>query len=207
MTVVFRPPGFSAAPPKPSYTPSMATTPSQAASRPADPTPPPNPLAGNFDSRANPWAIPGQAPQTGPVGNTDPNAGINYVPGQNGYAGQYQVGDVANPYQAGLQAGMGDISNLQGAIPGMQQQAGQNMWGAMQGMSNYQQSVTGPGNYPTYPNAAGAGTNSFGGGPGTTPISPMGGLGDSGGGSDPSSSDTAHGFNPWSLTGEAMSRR
>lgn len=63
--------------------------------------------------------------------------------------------------------------------------------------TNYQNSTAA---YPSYPNVAGAGSQTAGQAPA------MQGSGDQGAGYDMTADDTSHGFNPWSLQGEAMTR-
>jgi len=156
----------------------------------------------NYDpSSFNPWAIP--ANQTGGqygfgtqqpgLGNTDPNAGITQLQMSGGYQGGYQVGQATNPYAAQLQWGQnqaaGYANQYTSQAPGMVNNINQ----SMQGLNNYAASSS----YPSYPNAAGAGNQQAGG------MSPMSTQ------QQPTTdtSNGAYGMNPWSLTGEAMTRK
>lgn len=107
-----------------------------------------------------------------------------------------------NPYASGIMSMEGqassDAGNYTQQMPGMQQSLNQGMQGAQQ----FEQSTSA---YPSYPNIAGAGSQQAGIPQINTP--PMSGAGGKGAaGSNMQATDTSHGFNPWSLQGEAMTR-
>ena len=126
-------------------------------------------------------------------GYTDPGTGITQQQGQNGYQGGYQVSNVQDPYAAQIQWGQnqaaGQAQNYTQQLPGMQQGLQQQQ----AGMQQYQNSVT---PYPSYPNAAGAGLQNAG----AQQSNPSMGSGGA-------QSTGAYGLTPWSLTGEALTRK
>jgi hypothetical protein len=117
--------------------------------------------------------------------------------------GASQTAGSQNPYAAG-------ISSIQNQATGYansySQQAPQMQAGINQGQQGMQQFSQNSSAYPSYPNIAGAGSQTAGVAiPQYTPPKMMG-SGDNGAGSQMTTTDTSHGFNPWSLTGEAMTR-
>lgn len=122
-------------------------------------------------------------------------APINTTPtyAANGMMGTFQVPNYQNPYTdlIGQAQGMiGQDSNL--AMSGINRAQGNISQLAMQGN-----------NYPTYPNGAGVGNQMVGVSAGSAPQVPGTGFGTN---SNSTPNETSHGFNPWSLTGEALSR-
>jgi hypothetical protein len=116
---------------------------------------------------------------------------LNYTPGQNGYEGSYSLGSpVQNPYQASIQQGeqqmQGYENNYNTQMPGMTQQLGQ----MNQAGQNY---ATQSSAYPSYPNSAGAGSQTAG-----QPEQQQANINPTTGGT--------YGLTPWSLVGEANTR-
>ena len=165
--------------------------------------------AQNYDpSTFNPWAMPSSSPassqygfgsQMPGIGNTDPNAGITQFSGVNGYQGGYNIQPATDPYAAQIQWGEnqagGYASQATAQLPGMMNGLDQ----SQQGLNQYAASS----GYPSYPNAAGAGNQMAGASqPAAQPMNTT----NMAGSSDPSTGG-AYGMNPWSLTGEAMTRK
>ena len=137
--------------------------------------------------------------------NYDPSAGISQLSMSGGYQGGYQIGQATDPFAAGItqdeNLASSYANNYNSQLPQMQQ----NLQAAGQNLQNYQSSVASPSSYPSYQNGAGAGSQMAG--VPQTAVSPMMGSGDAGAGTSLSTSDTSTGFNPWSLQGEAMTRK
>lgn len=108
-----------------------------------------------------------------------------------------------NPYASQIQGQESQYTNqasqYSAQLPQMQQQMAQ----GQQGVNNFQSNSS---SYPSYPNSAGAGSQTAGQAIPQVAAPSMQGSGDAGVGTDMTAADTSHGFNPWSLQGEAMTR-
>ncbi len=121
------------------------------------------------------------------AGTTDPTSGSS-----DPYASQISSGE---------QQAVGYAGQYNAAAPGLQNNINQ----GMQQAGQYQQSTAA---YPSYPNIAGAGSQTAGISAVPQMQAPMmAGSGSGGVGASDATADTSHGFNPWSLTGEAMTRK
>lgn len=117
--------------------------------------------------------------------------------------GASQTSGSQNPYASSIGSIEGQATGYANAYsqqaPGMQTGINQ----GQQGMQQFSQNSSA---YPSYPNIAGAGSQTAGMAVPQYQAPQMAGAGDVGAGSQMSTADTSHGFNPWSLTGEAMTR-
>lgn len=109
----------------------------------------------------------------------------------NGYMNQFSLTQQANPYDSILSQGQ----NMMGGDARAAQSNQSSLNAQNQAFQSYQQQT-----YPSYPNAAGAGSQSAGMAP------PMQGAGNQGNGSQTQPNASSQSFNPWSLTGESLSR-
>lgn len=107
----------------------------------------------------------------------------------------------ANPYSELLSQGQSLLGSDTKQASSMAQQGNQNLMNQMQSYGQYAQNTEA---YPSYPNAAGAGSQNMGVPQYTQ--SPMIGSGQEGAGVNQNLTNSSQGFNPWSLTGEALSR-
>ena len=132
--------------------------------------------------------------------NTQSTPGdLTFTPQYNsqGYQANYAYNPGANPWDSILSQGQN--------MAGQDQQLSQNQMNLSQQnlQSQMQQASQFGSQYPSYPNAAGAGNQQAG----QMQAPPMEGAGSQGLGSTQYPDPTSRGFNPWSLTGEAMSRK
>lgn len=147
----------------------------------------------------NPWAA--------PTGEVNPALGSSSAapPGLTGgpgpmltkTPGEIAGGNASNPYgslEAGINGVLSSESSLMNSGPGMQNALSLQSQGA-QNFAN--QSAP----YPTYPNAAGVGSQTAG-----QMMGEGGATSGMGAGTQMAALDASHGFSPWSLMGEAMTR-
>lgn len=120
---------------------------------------------------------------------------INTAPtyASNGMMGTFQVPQYQNPYNDLISQAQGMI----GADSGMAFQ------GMNQAQNNISQISQQANQYPTYQNQAGVGNQMVGVSAGMAPQVPGTGMGNN---QNTNPNNTSNGFNPWSLTGEALSR-
>jgi hypothetical protein len=127
------------------------------------------------------------------------------TPDANGYMPQMQMQEQVNPYAQGIASSQ----NQMGYDQNQMQQQGPQMQGMMGSqmtqMQNYAGASSPSQSYPSYPNAAGAGNQMGMNIPQMQPPTMLGsGQQGNGGSMNPTTGSQA--FNPWSLSGEAMSR-
>ena len=110
----------------------------------------------------------------------------------NGYMAQFATPDQQNPYSG--------LSAQGGQMAGLDSRAAQNPQSSLNAQSqNYAQYAEQ--SYPSYPNAAGAGNQMA-----AQNVPQVPGTGVQGNGTQAQPTYASQSFNPWSLTGEAMSR-
>lgn len=110
--------------------------------------------------------------------------------GANGTQDLFALPTQTNPYDSIISQGQNMMSNDASVAGAQSTQANAAMNAQNQGLQSYQAQSA----YPSYPNAAGAGSQTAG------QVNTSNGY-------DMSTADTSHGFNPWSLTGEALTRK